>query len=64
MIGRSAAESFRRLLSYYPVVVVAGPRQSGKTTLTRTVLPDWPYATLEDPDRTDPRSTAGDSWES
>jgi predicted AAA+ superfamily ATPase len=33
-----------------PVVVLTGPRQSGKTTLARTVFPDRPYANLEAPD--------------
>ena len=43
-----------------PVVCVTGPRQSGKTTLVRQVLPDWSYVNLEAPDtrqfaRSDPR---------
>ena len=33
-----------------PVVVLTGPRQSGKTTLVRTVFADKPYANLEAPD--------------
>jgi hypothetical protein len=32
------------------VVVLTGPRQSGKTTLVRTVFADKPYANLEAPD--------------
>ncbi len=41
-------------------VYLFGPRQSGKTTLARHVLPDVPYVSLEDPDQldyvqTDPR---------
>lgn len=35
-------------LRQFPVVAVTGPRQSGKTTLVRKVLPDWRYVTLED----------------
>jgi predicted AAA+ superfamily ATPase len=40
---------------------VIGPRQSGKTTLVRSVFPDLPYVLLEDPDtrafaEEDPRS--------
>jgi len=31
-----------------PAVLVNGPRQSGKTTLTRQCLPDVPYVTLDD----------------
>jgi predicted AAA+ superfamily ATPase len=38
------------LATQYPVVTVTGPRQSGKTTLTRKVFADKPYANLEAPD--------------
>lgn len=34
----------------FPVVTLTGPRQSGKTTLTRMALPDHEYVNLEDPD--------------
>lgn len=34
----------------YPVVTITGPRQSGKTTLTKIVFPGKPYISLEDPD--------------
>jgi predicted AAA+ superfamily ATPase len=34
----------------YPFVALTGPRQSGKTTLSRAVFPDKPYISLEDPD--------------
>ncbi len=34
----------------YPVVTLLGPRQSGKTTLSRTLFPDKLYVTLEDID--------------
>jgi predicted AAA+ superfamily ATPase len=45
---------------YYPVVLLDGPRQSGKTTLTKAAFPDKAYVTLEPLDtrefaRTDPR---------
>ena len=45
---------------YYPVVLLDGPRQSGKTTLTRAAFPDKAYVTLEPLDTrefalTDPR---------
>ncbi len=33
-----------------PVIVITGPRQSGKTTLARRQFPDRPYLSLEDPD--------------
>ncbi len=50
MIPRHAAKTLLRASADYPVVVVTGPRQSGKTTLCRATLPDAPYASLEDPD--------------
>jgi predicted AAA+ superfamily ATPase len=34
----------------FKAVAVTGPRQSGKTTLVRTVFPEKPYVTLENPD--------------
>jgi len=33
--------------SYYPIVTITGPRQSGKTTLCRAAFPDKPYVSLE-----------------
>jgi uncharacterized protein len=47
-----------------PVVVLTGPRQSGKTTLVRSVFGAKPYANLEAPDvreraMTDPRGFLG-----
>ena len=49
MIPRQAAERIQRLLRGFPVVTVTGPRQSGKTTLVRSLLPGRPYVTLESP---------------
>ena len=49
MIPRHAAERIRRLLRGFPVVTVTGPRQSGKTTLVRSLLPGRPYVSLESP---------------
>ncbi len=34
---------------WYPIVVITGPRQSGKSTLCRLVRPDLPYVNLESP---------------
>lgn len=50
MIPRLATEAARRLASHYPVVVITGPRQSGKTTLVRTTFATKPYVNLEAPD--------------
>ena len=49
IIPRQAALTLHRLLAGFPVVTVTGPRQSGKTTLVRAVLPDKPYLSLESP---------------
>jgi predicted AAA+ superfamily ATPase len=49
MIPRHAAIRLQRLLQGFPVVTVTGPRQSGKTTLVRSVLPGRPYVSLEAP---------------
>ncbi|WP_024329940.1 ATP-binding protein [Thioalkalivibrio sp. ALR17-21] len=50
MIPRTAETLVRELLSGFPIVTVTGPRQSGKTTLSRAVMADRPYRSLEDPD--------------
>jgi uncharacterized protein len=47
MISRSLEKKLHELSGYYPVVVVTGPRQSGKTTLCRMAFPDKPYVSLE-----------------
>ncbi|GAB4213408.1 MAG: ATP-binding protein [Rhodoferax sp.] len=49
MIDRHLAATLLRLVGNFPVVVVTGPRQSGKTTLVRVLFPDKPYVSLEDP---------------
>jgi uncharacterized protein len=50
MLPRDAAPHLQDLARWYPVVAVTGPRQSGKTTLVRSVFADKPYVSLEDPD--------------
>ena len=50
MIERNIAPVLQQLATQYPVITLTGPRQSGKTTLTRHLFPDKPYVTLEDPD--------------
>jgi predicted AAA+ superfamily ATPase len=61
MIKRDAEKKLKELAKGFPAVSVIGPRQSGKTTLVRSVFPDKPYVLLEDPDtrafaEEDPRS--------
>lgn len=50
MIPRNATSTLERLAKGFPVVALTGPRQSGKTTLAKTVFKDKPYITLENPD--------------
>jgi uncharacterized protein len=50
MIDRKIADATRALSRQYPVVVITGPRQSGKTTLARQIFADHPYLNLEIPD--------------
>ena len=50
MINRTAAARLLRLAKTFRSVVVTGPRQSGKTTLCRTLFPQKPYVSLENPD--------------
>jgi predicted AAA+ superfamily ATPase len=60
-IPRLLAGTARQRLAGFPILTITGPRQSGKTTLSRLLAPDLPYLTLEDPDTRafateDPRS--------
>jgi len=47
MIRRALAPALLHRATLYPVVTVMGPRQSGKSTLCRTLFPGKPYLTLE-----------------
>ena len=64
MIRRHLEQKLRSAAEQYPVVLLTGPRQSGKTTLVRAVFPDHRYISLEDPDQRafateDPRGFLG-----
>lgn len=50
IIKRQIAKELKSLSRQYPVVVITGPRQSGKTTLAKMCFPRLAYSTLEDPD--------------
>jgi len=61
MIKRNLKDKLLQLAEKFPIVSVTGPRQSGKTTLVRSVFPDYSYENLEDPEtrlfaQNDPRS--------
>ena len=49
MIPRAMASRALQLSSWFPVVSVTGPRQSGKSTLVREVFSDYAYVNLETP---------------
>lgn len=49
-IARRLESTVREAASYFPVISVTGPRQSGKTTMLRHAFPDLNYYTLENPD--------------
>ena len=59
-IKRAAEETVRNIAKMFPVLLLTGPRQVGKTTLLRSMMePDRKYVTLDDPDvrylaKTDP----------
>lgn len=50
MIRRHLGSVLRQIATRYPVVTVTGPRQSGKTTLIKSIFDKHQYASLEDPD--------------
>jgi predicted AAA+ superfamily ATPase len=49
VIHRLYGDTLRGLLRRWPAVTMLGPRQCGKTTFSRHVLPDWTYVDLERP---------------
>ena len=46
-IKRNIETKLKKLLSLFPVVMLIGARQTGKTTLSKMVHPDWQYFDLE-----------------
>lgn len=48
-ISRLLEEPLEQLASWFPVVSLRGPRQSGKSTLVRHVFSRYEYVNLEDP---------------
>jgi len=50
IIKRDIQNELISLSKQYPVITVMGPRQSGKTTLTKNAFPNYEYFNLENPD--------------
>jgi predicted AAA+ superfamily ATPase len=60
MIDRQIEEEIKTLTAEFPIIAIIGPRQSGKTTLSKKIFPDYEYISLEDIDhrefaQSDPR---------
>lgn len=47
MIKRTIEPKVKSLAKKYPVISITGPRQSGKTTLTKKIFPNYEYYNLE-----------------
>jgi len=50
MIPRKLSETVLKFAGKYPVISVTGPRQSGKTTLVKSLFPKHKYISLENPE--------------
>lgn len=50
MIERAITPKLIEFTKKFPIVSLTGPRQSGKTTLLKHILPDYRYVSLENPD--------------
>jgi len=47
LLARDVEPHLKRLANQYPVIMITGPRQSGKTTLCKKVFPRKPYISME-----------------
>ncbi|KQC06447.1 MAG: hypothetical protein APR54_01675 [Candidatus Cloacimonas sp. SDB] len=52
-IKRKISEKLKAIANSFPVITITGPRQSGKTTLTKMIFPGYKYVSLEDPNNRD-----------
>lgn len=50
MVKRNITKAITELMLVYPVIAVTGPRQSGKTTLLKSMFENYRYVSLENPD--------------
>lgn len=68
MIARNLKKQILQASREYPILAIVGPRQSGKTTLAKSLFPSHKYLSLENPDirkiaEEDPRSLLEDFGE-
>jgi uncharacterized protein len=49
-IERTLEKAMRAYTAKFPVLSLTGPRQAGKTTLLKTVFPEYRYVSLENPE--------------
>jgi predicted AAA+ superfamily ATPase len=50
MLKRHAAKTLSEKSKQYPILAITGPRQSGKSTLAKSLFAEKPYCSLEDLD--------------
>ena len=50
MISRVSSRKVLEMAKKFPVITITGPRQSGKTTLCKSVFSQYAYVSLENPD--------------
>jgi uncharacterized protein len=53
MVNRQIEKEISTLTNEFPIIAILGPRQSGKTTLSRKMFPQYNYVSLEDIDHRD-----------
>lgn len=61
-IPREIAPYAKALAAQFPVLSIQGPRQSGKTTLAKSLFPGYGYVNLEHPDLRTEAETDGASF--
>lgn len=49
LVKRIISKNLAKYLKLFPIVVIVGPRQSGKTTFAKMELPEWRYFDMEKP---------------
>jgi len=53
VIKRELEHEIRTLFSEFPIVAILGPRQSGKTILSKMLFPNFEYISFKDIDNRD-----------